>query len=118
MPFKEISNEARQQSLELFKAAPGAMQAFQSLMRVASGEGELSPKTKELMALAIAISVKCEGCIVFHVQNAIRHGSSRQEVIETIVVAIEMGGGPATVYGGKALAAFDELAKPRGAVRS
>ncbi|WP_456761220.1 carboxymuconolactone decarboxylase family protein [Bradyrhizobium sp. USDA 4011] len=46
---------------------------------------------------------------MFHVQNAIKHGASREEVTETIAVSIEMGGGPSTVYGAKALAAFDEL---------
>lgn len=85
------------------------MQAFQGIMKAVAKDGALSSKIKELMALAIAISGRCEGCIVFHVQNAIRHGASREEVVDTISVAIEMGGGPSTVYGGKALAAFDEL---------
>jgi AhpD family alkylhydroperoxidase len=85
------------------------MRSFQGLMSAVGKDGALSMKTRELMALAIAISSKCKGCIVFHVQNAIRHGASREEVAETIAISIEMGGGPSTVYGAKALAAFDEL---------
>ena len=98
------------QGAALYKAIPDTIAAFQGLMKAASKDGALPVKIKELMAVAISISVRCEGClIVFHVQNAIRHGASRAEVAETIAVAVEMGGGPATVYGGKALAAFDEL---------
>jgi AhpD family alkylhydroperoxidase len=85
------------------------MQAFQGVMKSVGKDGALPAKIKELMALAIAVNARCEGCIVFHVQNAIKHGATREEVVETITVSVEMGGGPATVYGGKALAAFDEM---------
>lgn len=109
MNYEQISQDVRKEALELYKAVPEVMRSFQGLMSTVTKEAALSTKTKELMALAIAISSKCEGCLVFHVQNAIKHGASRGEVAETIGVAIEMGGGPSTVYGGKALAAFDEL---------
>jgi len=109
MDHKTIAQETRSQGAALYKAIPDTMAAFQGLMKAASKDGALPGKIKELMAVAISISIRCEGCIVFHVQNAIRHGASREEVAETIAVAVEMGGGPATVYGGKALAAFDEF---------
>lgn len=107
MDYQQIADDARKEALELYKAAPEVMRSFQGLMSAVGKEGALSVKTKELMALAIAISTRCEGCIVFHVNNAMRHGANRQEVVETITVAIEMGGGPSTVYGAKALSAFD-----------
>jgi AhpD family alkylhydroperoxidase len=109
MNSKDLLRELRSDALVLSKAAPDVMQAFQGIMKVASKEGALSSKIKELMALAIAISGRCEGCIVFHVHNAIRHHATREEVVDTISVAIEMGGGPSAVYGGKALSAFDQL---------
>jgi len=109
MNYENTANDVRKEALELYKAAPDVMRSFQGLMSAVGKEGALSVKTKELMALGIAISSKCEGCLVFHVQNAIRHGAIRAEIIDTIGVAIEMGGGPSTVYGGKALAVFDEL---------
>ena len=109
MKYGEIAGEVRKEALDLYKAIPDVMRSFQGLMGSVAKGGALSTKTKELMALAIAISLKCEGCLVFHVQNAIKHGASREEVAETIAVSIEMGGGPSTVYGAKALAAFDEL---------
>lgn len=93
------------------KTAPDLAQAFSALAAAATAPGTLSPKTKELIALAIGIAARCDGCIGFHTAAAIRHGASREEVLETIGVAIYMGGGPSYVYGGQALEAFDQLAE-------
>ena len=94
----------------LFKAAPEPMRGLRSLMEAAAAPGALDSKTKELMALAIAVATRCEGCIVYHARAAHRLGAGREEVAETIGVALEMGGGPAAVYGAEALAAFDQFA--------
>ena len=85
------------------------MKAFGSLASAATKDGALDKKTKELMAIAISISIRCEGCIAYHTHNAFKAGASREEMLETINVAIEMGGGPSTVYGAKALEAYDEF---------
>lgn len=83
--------------------------AFTALHRASMGDGALDKKTKELLALAIGISTRCVDCIGFHVQGAIKHGATRDEIAETISVAVMMGGGPAYMYGVKALEAFDQL---------
>ena len=71
-------------------------------------DGALSLKTKELIALGIAIVVKCTGCIQSHVKTAIDAGATREEIAETVGVAILMGGGPGTVYGAMALDAMEQ----------
>jgi AhpD family alkylhydroperoxidase len=109
MDASEKSKTIKAESLALFHAVPDTMRAFQSVMASATKAGELSTQVKELMALSIAIATHCDGCIVHHTEAAIRHGATRRQVVETIAVAIEMGGGPAVVYGGAALAAFDQL---------
>lgn len=91
------------------KSSPELAEAFSALAATAISPGTLSPKTKELIALAISIAGRCDGCIGFHTAAAIRHGASREEVVETIGVAIYMGGGPSYVYGGQVLEAFDQL---------
>ncbi|WP_417280357.1 carboxymuconolactone decarboxylase family protein [Celeribacter sp.] len=93
----------------LFKAAPAPMKSYSQLVGAVSGEGALSGKVKELMAFSISIAIRCEDCIVFHLRAALKHGATRDEVIEAISVAIEMGGGPSVVYGGRALEALDAL---------
>jgi AhpD family alkylhydroperoxidase len=107
--FVELAKEVDARAVNLFKAASGAMRAYRGLMEEAIKDGALDSRTKELMALAIAIAARCEGCVVYHVRAAKKKGATREQVAETIAVAIEMGGGPATVYGAEALAAFDAL---------
>lgn len=85
------------------------MYGFGSLHRGATSEGALSKKTKELLALGMAISLRCDGCIAFHVHDALGAGATREEVVETIGVAILMGGGPAVMYGCEAYEALDEF---------
>lgn len=106
--FRSRLQQHKKDAASLFKAAPEQMRAFNTLMVVASKDGAVSARHKELTALAIAIAMHCEGCILHHVDAARRHGAQRDEVVEIIGVAVEMGGGPATVYGATALAAFDE----------
>ncbi len=75
----------------------------------ATASKAIDTKTKELMALAIGIAVHCDGCVAYHAKMAHHHGASRDEVAETIALAVYMGGGPAVVYGGDALRAYDQF---------
>ena len=72
--------------------------------------GALEPKIKELMAMAIGVVHGCDGCIASHARGAVRNGASKQEAADAIGVAILMHGGPGTVYGARAYAAFCEFA--------
>jgi AhpD family alkylhydroperoxidase len=92
-------------------AAPDLAKSFSGLARVATAAGALDPKAKELIALAIGVAGRCDGCVGFHTAAAVRLGATRDEVLDTIGVAIYMGGGPSYVYGAQALEAYDQLAQ-------
>jgi AhpD family alkylhydroperoxidase len=85
------------------------MSGFGQLHKAGMSAGALDVKTKELMALSIAISGRCAGCIAFHVHDALKAGASEAEVHETIGVAVVMGGGPSVMYGCEALQALKEF---------
>ncbi|MGF1560792.1 MAG: carboxymuconolactone decarboxylase family protein [Geminicoccaceae bacterium] len=89
-------------------AAPSAMKGFGGLHHGAMADGALDVKTKELIALAIAVAVRCDGCIAHHARACVAAGATREEVSEMLGVAVLMGGGPATIYGADALLAFDQ----------
>jgi len=74
-----------------------AYNAFVNLAQTAFTAGELDKKTKELMAVGISLVIHCEPCLVWHIGEALKVGASDQEIIESMEVALEMGGGPATV---------------------
>lgn len=88
---------------------PGPMSGFGKLHKEAVSAGALSAKMKELIALAIAISGRCEGCISFHIHDAIKAGASREAIMEAVGVAIFMGGGPSVIYGAEALDALEQF---------
>lgn len=81
--------------------------AFLEMESIASGDGALQKKIKELMALAISIVTKCEPCMEWHVQQAFLAGATDEEIFETIDVAVEMGGGPAHAYSRYVLRALE-----------
>jgi len=105
--FRQIASDVDASLGLLADAAPEAMAGFMALGSAAHEAGALSPKSKELIALGIAIAVHCDGCIGYHAKAVHEAGASRAEVAEMIAVAIQMGGGPSVVYGGEALKAFD-----------
>jgi AhpD family alkylhydroperoxidase len=106
-----LQREARTLGRELRRAIPDAYKAYAQLHGAVLGPGALSTSTKELIALAIAVTRECDGCIAAHADGAARSGATADEVAEAIGVAILMNGGPATVYGPRAFAAFREFAE-------
>ncbi len=94
---------------ELRRAIPETYAGFRALHDAAFTAGALETRMKELIALAIAVVDGCDGCIASHAQAAVRAGASRQEAAEAIGVTFLMKGGPATIYGPRAFAAFCEF---------
>lgn len=82
---------------------------FRQMHKAAIADGQLSMKVKELIALGIAISVRCDGCIAVHVNAAMEAGATREEIAEAAGVAMMMGGGPSAVYGTKVLKAIEQF---------
>jgi AhpD family alkylhydroperoxidase len=102
---------------DLRKAIPDVYAGYAQLHGAAMAEGALPGKTKELIALAIAVSKQCDGCIANHAKAAARLGATEQEVAEALGVALLMNGGPGTVYGPRAFAAFREYAAKAAAAQ-
>jgi AhpD family alkylhydroperoxidase len=85
------------------------MQAFTALHRAATRPGALDAKTKELIALAIGVAARCEGCIAFHTHDALRAGATEAEILEALGVAVLMGGGPSVMYATHVIEAMQEF---------
>lgn len=94
---------------QLGQELPGPMSGFARLHRKAVEDGALDGKIKEMMALAVSIAVGCEGCIAYHTHDAVKAGATRPELLETIGVALLMGGGPGSIYAAHALEAMEQF---------
>lgn len=103
---KQVLDGLRPLSRELRRQIPDVYKAFADLHAAALAPGALDTKTKELIALAIGIAERCDGCIASHARGAAMAGAVDAEVAEVVGVAMLMVGGPATVYGPRALDAF------------
>ncbi len=90
--------------------APDVMKAFAGMAQAATVSKALDAKTKELIALGIAVAVRCDDCIAFHAKAAVEQGASKEEVSETLGMAIYMGAGPSVMYASHALEAFTQFA--------
>jgi AhpD family alkylhydroperoxidase len=95
---------------QLRAGAPEVMKAFGVLAQAATAPKALDTKTKELIALGIAVATRCDPCITFHTESARKHGASREEIMETVSMAIYMGAGPAVMYAAQAVEAYDQYA--------
>lgn len=91
---------------ELGKLSPDTLKAYVALSNAGQKDGGLGPKTRELVALAVAVTARCDGCIATHVDAALKHGASREEIAEALGVAIAVNAGAALVYSARTLDAY------------
>lgn len=107
--YLEITNDLNTYLSKMRQENPEVMSAFSQLAKEASKDDALDKKTKELIALAIGIAVRCDGCIGFHAKALARLGATQKEINEVCSMSVYMGGGPSLMYAADALKAFDEF---------
>ncbi|CAJ3397003.1 carboxymuconolactone decarboxylase family protein [Burkholderia pseudomallei] len=107
--YRELTGEVATQMRALRKTQPDLMSAFAALAAAGTKEGALGKKTRELVALGIAIASRCDDCIGFHVQTLVKLGTTREEFEDLLATAVYMGGGPSMMYAAHALRAVEEF---------
>lgn len=115
--WPEMATELTGAIKEVRLGAPDVMKAFSAMAQAATRPGALDAKTKELIALAIAVAIRCDGCIAFHAKAALDHGADRAEVMETMGMALYMGAGPSLMYAAQAVEAYDQFNAARETAR-
>jgi AhpD family alkylhydroperoxidase len=90
-------------------AAPEVVKGFGGLFQTVMQAGALTVREKELIALGIGLGLRCENCIYAHVQKALKAGATRQQIMETVGVAVMMQGGPTYTYLPEVVEALDAL---------
>jgi AhpD family alkylhydroperoxidase len=107
--YAEIAADINRGIAKLRQGAPDAMAGFSALAKGAMKSGAQTADQKELIALAIGVARHRDGCIGFPAKELARIGTSREQVIEALAVAVYMGGGPSLMYAADAMHAFDEF---------
>lgn len=109
MPYPQQLETIKSNMAVLSQSQSATMEQFSKLHGASVGPGVLDSKTKELIALAIAVSARCDGCIAFHTHDVLKAGASREEVMEALSVAILMGGGPSVMYATHVVEAMNQF---------
>lgn len=103
-------NDYQQQLLttigEIAALSPDTVRGYRALSEAGSKTSKLNAKTRELIALAVAVSLRCDGCITTHTGAAIKAGASREEIAEALGVAISVNAGAALVYSARVMDAY------------
>jgi AhpD family alkylhydroperoxidase len=89
------------------KLAPGTVQGYQALSKAGAAAGHLDAKTRELIALAVSVTTRCDGCIAVHAAEALEQGATKDEIAEALGVAVALNAGAAMVYSARTLDAVD-----------
>lgn len=110
--YKILVKEVSAQTRVLRDHQPDVMTAFSQLAAAGTCDGALPRKTKELVALGIAVASRCDDCIGFHVQTLVKLGTTRAELEEVLGTAVYMGGGPSLMYATHAMHAFEQFSQP------
>lgn len=114
MDYPAALARIRDRSRVLAKTISEPMKGFATLSRSVKEGGVLGVKEKEFVALGISVAVRCEDCIAFHVEALMKAGGTREELADVLAMAVQMGGGPAVMYAGRALDCWDQLAAAQG----
>lgn len=95
---------------ELGALTPDTLAGYQTLSKAGAKTNRLNAKTRELIALAVAVTSRCDGCITVHTGEALKHGATREEIAEALGVAVALNAGAAMVYSARVLDAWDSHA--------
>lgn len=92
---------------EFAKLTPDTVKGYQTLAGAGAATGHLDAKTRELIALAVAVTTRCDGCITTHTAEALKHGATREEIAEALGVAVTLNAGAALVYSARVMDAVE-----------
>lgn len=113
-------NEYRNQLLatisNMVKLSPGTVRGYRELSDANAKEGKLDAKTRELISLAVSVTRQCDGCITVHTDAAVKHGATKEEIMEAVGVAIAVNAGAALVYSARVMDAYTAITNPTDGV--
>jgi AhpD family alkylhydroperoxidase len=97
---------------EIGQLSPDTIRGYMELSAAGQKSNLLGAKTRELIALAVAVSLRCDGCITVHTEAAIKQGATKEEIAEALGVAVTVNAGAALVYSTRVMDAFKEYPRP------
>jgi AhpD family alkylhydroperoxidase len=98
LDWNEYQKQIGAQLTEFMKVAPDSVRGYQTLSNANAKDSHLGEKVRQLISLAVAVTTRCDGCIVVHTDAALKAGATREEIAEALGVAMAMNAGSALIY--------------------
>jgi len=105
--WNDYKNQLTGKIGELSKLSPDTVKGYMTLSGANAQTTHLGEKTRQLISLAVAVTTRCDGCITFHTDAALKAGASKEEISEALGVAVAMNAGAALVYSTRVLDAVE-----------
>lgn len=105
--WNEYHTQLQRRIAEIGRTSPDILRGYRTTSNAGANADLLGPKVRELIALAVAVTVRCDGCIVTHTDAALKHGATKEEIVEALGVAITVNAGAALIYSGRVLDAVE-----------
>ena len=96
---------------EIAKLSPATVQGYQMLSGAGARTNHLGAKTRELIALAVSVTTRCDCCITVHTAEALKQGATKDEIAEALGVAVALNAGAALVYSARVMDATEAYSK-------
>jgi AhpD family alkylhydroperoxidase len=109
LDWNEYRSEVMQRVGDLGKLTPETLKGVMALGNAGNKTNLLGAKVRELIALACAVTTRCDGCIAVHAEAAVKAGATEEEIAEALGVAINLNAGAAVVYSARTLDAIKQL---------
>jgi AhpD family alkylhydroperoxidase len=107
MDWNQYQKEIGGRIGDLAKQSPDTLRGYQTLSAANSQNSKLGEKTRQLISLAVAVTTRCDGCIVFHTDAALKVGATKEEISEALGVAVAMNAGAALIYSARVMDAVE-----------
>jgi len=114
--WDEYLQELMTKTGEIGRTSPEIVRGYRTLSDAGAKTNKLDAKTRELIALAVAVSLRCDGCITTHTTAAIKNGATKEEIVEALGVAISVNAGAALVYSSRVLDAYHAKTEAAAAI--
>jgi AhpD family alkylhydroperoxidase len=102
-----LSSTAARDDWKVARLSPETVKGYNTLSKAGTKTNHLDAKTGELITLAVAVTLRCDGCITVHAEAAIKHGPSIEEIAEALGVAVCVNAGAALVYSARVMDAYE-----------
>lgn len=115
LDWKKYRTQIQERIAEIGRTSPDIVRGYRSLGDAGAKESLLGMKTRELIALGVAVTRQCDGCITTHTTAALKAGATREEIVEALGVAVAVNTGAALIYSARVMDAFKTLSEPDAA---